>query len=177
MSKQQHMRGITVQEPWASAIAFQGKDVENRTWPAPEQLFGKIILIHAGKGLKHWHSFRFADEWEPRHDALIQAARDRQLPPMAGLPLATAVLAGWAGSAPFRGKCAPRWNVDCTLAPASVWADQQQLQHVLVQVSPLPEELRTRIGVLVGKQGYWKVAPDVAALLLEHHARAFPSHF
>ena len=26
------MRALTVRQPWAHAIAFWGKDVENRTW-------------------------------------------------------------------------------------------------------------------------------------------------
>lgn len=38
---------LTLHQPWAYAIAHCGKDVENRTWPAPESV--NQIMIHAGK--------------------------------------------------------------------------------------------------------------------------------
>ncbi len=38
---------LTLRNPWAHRIAHHGKDVENRTWPAPAGL--TELLIHAGK--------------------------------------------------------------------------------------------------------------------------------
>lgn len=43
------MLGLTVWQPWASAIAEHGKPVENRTWRPPESVLGERIAIHAGK--------------------------------------------------------------------------------------------------------------------------------
>lgn len=41
------MRAITLQQPWATAIAEHGKDIENRTW-APGHLLAQRFAIHAG---------------------------------------------------------------------------------------------------------------------------------
>jgi len=47
------MKAISVRQPWAWAIIFGGKDVENRN-KAPigtQQLIGRRIQIHAAKGM------------------------------------------------------------------------------------------------------------------------------
>ena len=43
------MRALTIQQPWADLILFEGKDIENRTWKLFDWMRGKIIYIHAGK--------------------------------------------------------------------------------------------------------------------------------
>lgn len=43
------MKALTLLNPWAQAIAYWGKDVENRTWAPPASLVGERIAIHAGK--------------------------------------------------------------------------------------------------------------------------------
>jgi len=43
------MKALTLVRPWPYAIFWLGKDIENRTWPTPEQILGKKIAIHAGK--------------------------------------------------------------------------------------------------------------------------------
>ena len=40
------MRAVSIKQPWAWAIIFGGKDIENRTW-APR--YRGPLLIHAGK--------------------------------------------------------------------------------------------------------------------------------
>lgn len=42
------MKALTLWPEWAHAIAYLGKDVENRTWAPPERLRGEDLLIHAG---------------------------------------------------------------------------------------------------------------------------------
>lgn len=42
------LRGLTVKQPWAWAL-LNGKNVENRSWPAPNALIGTTVLLHAGK--------------------------------------------------------------------------------------------------------------------------------
>lgn len=45
------MRALTLVQPWAWAVAYAGKDVENRSWKPPETLKAdEVIAIHAGKG-------------------------------------------------------------------------------------------------------------------------------
>lgn len=45
------MKVISVRQPWAWAILYAGKDVENRTWPPSAQLLkaGDRLAIHASK--------------------------------------------------------------------------------------------------------------------------------
>ncbi len=40
------MKAISIRQPWADAILFLGKDIENRTWKP--HFIGKIF-VHAGK--------------------------------------------------------------------------------------------------------------------------------
>lgn len=40
------LRGMTVRQPWASAIAHWGKHTENRTQPTP---YAGLVLIHSAK--------------------------------------------------------------------------------------------------------------------------------
>ena len=43
------MKAITLHEPWATLIAYQVKNIETRSWPAPRSIVGQRIAIHAGK--------------------------------------------------------------------------------------------------------------------------------
>ena len=40
------MKCITLKEPWASAVLFQGKQHENRVWPCPREVIGTTVLLH-----------------------------------------------------------------------------------------------------------------------------------
>lgn len=40
------MKAISIRQPWADAIIWHGKDVENRTWSTQ---YRGPVLIHAGK--------------------------------------------------------------------------------------------------------------------------------
>lgn len=42
------MLGLTIRQPWASAVVRLGKDVENRTWTTP---YRGPIAIHAGRSV------------------------------------------------------------------------------------------------------------------------------
>ena len=41
-----NMKALSIQQPWAAAILYEGKDVENRTWKTN---YRGWFLIHAGK--------------------------------------------------------------------------------------------------------------------------------
>lgn len=45
------MRALTVWPEWAWAICFLMKDVENRSWQAPETSWGHRLAIHAGMAI------------------------------------------------------------------------------------------------------------------------------
>lgn len=44
------MKALSIRQPWAFAILFLGKRIENRVWHPPRQLIGQRILLHASKG-------------------------------------------------------------------------------------------------------------------------------
>jgi hypothetical protein len=48
------MRALTVKQPFAGAILWAGKDVENRTRPMS---YRGLLLIHAGLAEPDWHDF------------------------------------------------------------------------------------------------------------------------
>ncbi len=46
------MKALTIYQPWAHAIAYLGKRIENRTWAPPISSLGRRIAIHAGKTIQ-----------------------------------------------------------------------------------------------------------------------------
>lgn len=44
------MKALSIQQPWAWAILYGGKDIENRTWPTH---YTGSFLVHAGKKFDH----------------------------------------------------------------------------------------------------------------------------
>lgn len=44
---QETLRGLTLWQPWAWAIAHGGKRIENRPWRPWPEVLGKLIAIHA----------------------------------------------------------------------------------------------------------------------------------
>ena len=42
-------RALTLQQPWADKILFDGKRIENRTWKLPDYRIGETLALHAGK--------------------------------------------------------------------------------------------------------------------------------
>ena len=42
------MKAITIWPEWSLAFILLGKNLENRTWPAPRDLIGETVAIHAG---------------------------------------------------------------------------------------------------------------------------------
>lgn len=45
-----HIKALSIQQPWAWCILNAGKDIENRTWPT---VFRGPFLIHAGKKIDY----------------------------------------------------------------------------------------------------------------------------
>lgn len=45
---------ISIRQPWAWAILYAGKDIENRSWrPRSTCILGKPVLLHAGTKVDH----------------------------------------------------------------------------------------------------------------------------
>ncbi len=146
------MRALTVQQPWAFAIATGHKTVENRTRQHPwTSAIGKRIAIHAGKAWDHTA--------DPHDEHLIAAAKDAghlfvhdELDPAAydyGVILATAKLAGVHHGQSRQCRCS--WNP---------FAQPDSWHLILLDVHRLRKPLPAR-----GYQGLWTVPLDVLAQL------------
>lgn len=153
------MRAITVQQPWAFAIATGEKTVENRVRQTPwHAAVGQTVAIHAGKA---W------DETAIHDERLIAAAKAaghlfvcEELDPAAydyGAVLATAELAGVHLGVPRPGGCRCAWNA---------WAEPGSWHLVLRDIRRLREPVPAR-----GMQGLWSLPHDVEALVREQLAR------
>jgi len=131
------LRGLTVMQPWAGAIAYGTKRVENRTWAVPARLMGSWIAIHAGK--RHDYGARLPEgcEW-PEIPAMIY-----------GAVLAVAKVAGHCQPRECDGSCSP-------------WAVRGQDHWHLIGVRALPEPVPCK-----GALGVWKLPKDVEKAVRE----------
>lgn len=103
------MRALTIRQPWAAAIAFADKRVENRTWPTS---YRGPILIHAGKSLD-------------RRSGPMVASALRGLQLERGAVLAVARIVGCHDSTDEKTPCTP-------------WSATGLFHHVLDEVTALP---------------------------------------
>lgn len=137
------MRAITVRQPWAWAIVYAGKRVENRSRREPwHTAIGQCIAIHAGK----------ADYDE---DDLLDVAdlasdftwEDRDYLEQRGVILGAATLVGLHHARSCDTSCSP-------------WAQPDQWHLVLTDVVPLVRPIPCR-----GYQGLWTIPAPIAAHL------------
>jgi hypothetical protein len=135
-------RALTLIQPWAYAITNCGKDVENRSWPAPtgpgqRMHWASTLLIHAGKTV----------DLDDAHSTFTRLGC--LLPPA---PVTSAIVAVCRIAA----VCAPwRSSSRCTCGP---WAAEGQYHWQLADVFALPQPVAAR-----GRQGLWRPEPDVLA--------------
>lgn len=146
------MRCITIRHPWAHAIVYLGKDVENRSVPWMwHAAVGERIAVHAGARLS---ARGVASE-------LVQEAWSERYPFQLMIPnLRTSAVIGTvhvAGIHPASecGGCSP-------------WAEQAEGTHHLVLTDPEAcEPVR-----LPGKLGLWHL-PSAAAESIKPHSGDF----
>ena len=145
------IRALTVRQPWASAIAFGDKRVENRSWPTA---YRGLLAIHAGASVD-WDATEKA--WPAAGLAPYVAGAPRKAW-TASLPLgaviAVAELAGCHddGTAP----CLTPLGRQGRLVMCSPWAQRFQWHWQLADVRPLREPVPCR-----GALGLWRLPADV----------------
>jgi len=135
------MRALTVRQPWAWAITYGGKDVENRCWSTTHR---GLLAIHAAS---RW------DEDGARDRRVVDAAhRERQLlsnPEWFTLGAVIAV-------ADLTSICAGGDRCRC-----SRWAVPGQEHWHLVGVRPLDEPVPCK-----GRLSLWDLPAEVEAAVL-----------
>jgi hypothetical protein len=129
------LKALTIKQPWAGAIAYGTKDVENRSWPMPREDAGQVIAIHAGKSVDAGAQPPGGGGWP---------AGDWPL----GAILAVATLKG--------SHRASRCSIMTGLC--SPWAQQGQWHWEVTDVRPLARTVPCR-----GYQKLWAVPDDAEA--------------
>ena len=139
------MHALTIRQPWASAIAYGTKRVENREWRLSAKVVGEVIAIHAGKGHDLDAALPAGCRWPEveTHSlgAVIAVAE------IAGCHPPGACVGGGT-----TGKLGERGHLWC-----SPWAMPGQFHIELTSVRPLPNPVPCR-----GMLGLWWLPEDVA---------------
>ena len=91
------MKALSVRQPWAWALIFGGKPVENRTWRPPSELLGQRFLIHAAKGCT-WDEYSYAKAWMEGNVLGPDKVPELSELPRGGI-VGSAVLRAWADNA------------------------------------------------------------------------------
>lgn len=142
------MRGLSIQQPWAAAIAYGTKRVENRTWTVPLWIIGQTIAIHASKKPDISARPPVGESWPDRKmhlGAVIAVARvtadchhsDECMFPAGAVP--PGLLSG----------CSP-------------WAVRGQFHIELASVRPLADPVPCK-----GALGLWRLPGDVEKAVRE----------
>jgi hypothetical protein len=161
------VKALTVHAPWGWAIAYAGKNVENRSWKPPQSLIGQRIAIHQGKRTNEWARRFLANLCNPIVEGPFEP--DIHL----GCIVATAVVEGafWqvAGCPQVRKRDPlPEQLLSRTseYISTSVRNSRWYLGGVgwlLTDVIALPEPIPHK-----GAQGLWNVSPEALARIPEH---------
>jgi hypothetical protein len=150
------VRGLTVLQPWATAIALAdprelgelGKGVENRDWEPWKSIIGTHIAIHAGKKPFDQTDAIDVGRMLYGHDATRPAWRGwiARLTAEYGTIVCVAKLAGFVHIRKNLRESQRRWKIDGSIG----W--------VLEDVRALPNPILCR-----GMQGLWVVPADTEA--------------
>lgn len=161
------MKALTIQQPWAWAVAAGGKDIENRTWGSA---VGGPLAIHAGKA---------RDDAAGDHPLIVEAfGRVFPLPPKwptdaerdefarrwdSPASRAWAARGAVVAVADVAGLCLAGEDVEwCECGP---WAVPGQVHWQLGNVRLLDRPVPAR-----GAQGLWTLPADVEAAVREQLA-------
>ena len=155
------MYAITLHQPWASLIALGLKNVETRSWPAPERLLGQVIAVHAGRRAMRRPGHRIERELRDH------VGRDWSQAIPAGAVVATVTLAGmtrvqYVDPMTDHAVHDDSTEVGCAVGtrqtPIDPWGDFScgRWLWFLDDVEALPEPVPA-----LGHQGFWYWDPEV----------------
>lgn len=147
------MFALSVRQPWAWALLYAGKDIENRQWKFAPRYTGPL-LIHTGKS-------------RPPHDdyAEVRALSEVPIPPRHLLPLGGYVGLVMVGTAHSSDDCrTPKsYDPDLPFRTCSRWAQPFGGYHLPVSdPRPFPTLVEAQ-----GQLGFWRptMTPDLAFAL------------
>lgn len=143
------MKAITVRPPWSWAIAYGGKDIENRT---AGSAYRGPLAIHNGRKVS---ARGIADR---RVHAAVRAAR-RGVPTWRDLPGGAIIALAELFDLHLDGGCCRPWG-ESEYVEAGGRTRQAVVHLMLLNVRPL----RTPVGC-TGRLGIWQVPESVAAIV------------
>jgi hypothetical protein len=152
------LRGLTLRQPWAWAIADQGKTIENRTWKTN---YRGLVAIHAGARVDDIDTLPVS-EAQAALDSFHEAAESAgRLPREAirirlGQVVAVAELTGIHPAT----ECAVPGPPPVRLC--SPWAVHGEFHWQLANVRPLAEPIPWK-----GALGLWRVPDDLEQAITE----------
>jgi hypothetical protein len=132
MAKEVFMKAITVRQPWAWAIIYAGKDIENRSWKT--NLRGKIA-IHAGAGMTR-------AEYEEGCKSILRRKPKIKIPAYEDM-----VRSAIIGTVEI---------VDCVEKSNSPWHAKRQIAFVLVRPKKLPKPIPCK-----GNLKFWNIPKSI----------------
>lgn len=142
------IRGLTIRQPWAYAIAHAEKTIENRGWTTG---YRGLIAIHAAA------SAGPRDQWEYAADMVADLANIPYRDVERGMQVRSAIVA----VAYLSGVCSTsyglphRMGLACDCGP---WAMPRQRHLKLIGVTALARPVPCK-----GALGLWRLPPHVAA--------------
>lgn len=96
---------LTLWEPWASAIVFGPKRVENRIWAPPANVIGKRIWIHAGVRIDRERWAKVEALWPELRARSFVAGAEKKL--AVARIIGSAIVAGYGHAKPGNAFIAP----------------------------------------------------------------------
>lgn len=172
------MKAITLWEPWAWAVAYAGKWIENRTWRPPRTAILKPIAIHAstkaldGEAIAHLrdvvHQTKVAPVGHRFDDGQAYTVGTLGF----GHIVAVGWLAGWIGHG---GESLLPFDTVKVIAGSNTQPTARQIESnarwspwftgpvgwILAQVTRLPEPIRAR-----SRQGLWDLEEEAEVAIL-----------
>lgn len=152
---------LTLIQPWASAIVYGHKRIENRTWAPPARLVGQEILIHAGASWDRDAAASIAQRYvRAEHEVPDWLYREGSpFKTLLGTARLVGVLRGHGGH--FTGEL--RSLRHAQLAERSQSWFFGPVGWLLDEVRPLREPVPCK-----GALGLWRPSPDALAELSRH---------
>ncbi|WP_086562030.1 hypothetical protein [Streptomyces africanus] len=139
------MKALTVRQPYADAIAYQAKPIENRSKPLPVKYIGVPVLLHAGKE-PHASGITAVDL------AQLTGARTHTWPDTRSAIIAVIRFGGFHLADGDVHWCCRPWGQVPTRVQPEVWHWQiTDVQHL---AEPVPA---------TGALGFWTPKEDVLA--------------
>ncbi len=166
------MRALTVYQPWADAIMWRGKCVENRTWSPPAGIEDERIAIHAAWSERSDKELEEL-EWIAKRSTGV-AVQSNRMSLLCGIPRGCVVgtcrvVAVVRTRADTGDAIVQKLRPDAEIPHPTLWMPwwAGDIGWILGDVVPIQPPIPTR-----GAQRVWKLPGHIERRLVERHHSA-----